>query len=431
MLATPVQIMKIPPPTRASSPARSTTSLAPAERRHRQQPGPDEPELGHQHRHGGDAGGDVEALGEAEQARGPGRNREPADRVLVGMGEQAGDETDREEDAEGGAEPGGEPLVAQRALVGVLAQREVGVGREPRQPLRYRHGGSLRCGRGGRSSGLRRRCGRGGAGGARPPGRGRRWRRRRPPPSRTTAPGTGPARAAPGRAANRRSALVGGSTSTTTVPSAASSSPQRRSSRSGSPPMPMLPSARSTVRHRPWPGSGSKTDFWRTGAPRLRHSATAAGAGSTPSATVPRWARPMTNRPGPQPTSRTGPAMVVEEPLLGGGGFGVPPGRIEREPGAVVGPEDDGVGRSSRHHFPSRRAASERPGDRPRRCAARGKSRATAPEVVDRVDVPLRRRPVQAKAERHGCGPPGPGRCGVRSSGCRRTSPAGRRRASR
>src|SRR5205823_7652624 len=90
--------------------------------------GPDDPQLGQEDGHRGDAGGDVDALGDPEEAGGPGRDREPAEWVLMEMGVQTGDETDAEENAERGAQDGGQTFVAQRAAIGVLVQGQVGIG---------------------------------------------------------------------------------------------------------------------------------------------------------------------------------------------------------------------------------------------------------------------------------------------------------------
>jgi len=101
--------------------------------------------------------------------------------------------------------------------------------------------------------------------------------------------------------------MLPGSASMRSWPSGASSCAQRCSSRAGSPPMPMLPSASRTVAQRPCPGSGSNTERCRAGAPAWRTRATAAGEMSTPSAGIPRSVSATVSRPGPQPTSRTGP----------------------------------------------------------------------------------------------------------------------------
>ena len=84
----------------------------------------------------------------------------------------------------------------------------------------------------------------------------------------------------------------------------------RCSSRSGSPPMPMLPSISRMVGQRPAPGTRSNT--LRSSAGRYR----AIGSARPPSRRCPRPARraPLrasaeTNRPGPQPTSSVGPVQ--------------------------------------------------------------------------------------------------------------------------
>ena len=103
------------------------------------------------------------------------------------------------------------------------------------------------------------------------------------------------------------SSTLPGSASTRSWPPGASSCAQRRSSRAGSPPIPILPSASSTVAQRPCPGSESNTEQCRAGAPARRTRATAAREMSTPSAGIPRSVSATVSRPGPQPTSRTGP----------------------------------------------------------------------------------------------------------------------------
>ncbi len=93
--------------------------------------------------------------------------------------------------------------------------------------------------------------------------------------------------------------------SVTTTPPGRSSSPARRSNRIGFSPMPMFPSASSTVEHRVPSGTGSWTEACSTSAPEARASWTAAGATSTPVQAVQAVpSRARISRPGPQPTSR-------------------------------------------------------------------------------------------------------------------------------
>jgi hypothetical protein len=108
-----------------------------------------------------------------------------------------------------------------------------------------------------------------------------------------------------------RSSMSPGSASISSLPPGASSCVQRCSSPAGMPPMPMFPSASRTVAHRPWPGSGSNTERCRAGAPAWRTRDTAAREMSTPSAGIPRSVSAMVSRPGPQPTSRTGPRQCL------------------------------------------------------------------------------------------------------------------------
>ena len=104
-----------------------------------------------------------------------------------------------------------------------------------------------------------------------------------------------------------RRRLPGPSSSATIVPPGASTLPRRSKSCSGSPPMPTFPSKSRAVCHPPSLGRGSKTDRTRASPPRWRVDSTAPGATSMPTASMPRWASRATRRPGPHPTSRTGP----------------------------------------------------------------------------------------------------------------------------
>ena len=113
------------------------------------------------------------------------------------------------------------------------------------------------------------------------------------------------------RASWCRRPVPGAARSQTTRPVRSSSSTARRSSRTGAPPMPMLPSASSTVFQRPSPGSGSKTLRRRAETPRRRAWSTASRTMSTPSTTCPRSARCALIRPGPQPTSRVAPRQCA------------------------------------------------------------------------------------------------------------------------
>ena len=71
--------------------------------------------------------------------------------------------------------------------------------------------------------------------------------------------------------------------------------------------MPTLPSASSSVCHRPSPGTGSKTLRRNALAPRARVWPIDAPETSMPRAGRPRAASASTKRPGPQPMSMTGP----------------------------------------------------------------------------------------------------------------------------
>lgn len=84
-----------------------------------------------------------------------------------------------------------------------------------------------------------------------------------------------------------RSFSAGGPVSTMAVPPVWRSCAARRSSTSGSPPIPMLPSARSTCRHCPVRGKGANRSWCRAEPPRALHSATAAALSSTPNAAMP------------------------------------------------------------------------------------------------------------------------------------------------
>ena len=83
----------------------------------------------------------------------------------------------------------------------------------------------------------------------------------------------------------------------------------RCSSRSGSPPMPMLPSASSTWPQVPSPGNGPNTSRRTIGVRRRRHSRCATADRSTPSAGTPRSPSADTRRPGPHPRSIIGPVQ--------------------------------------------------------------------------------------------------------------------------
>ena len=73
--------------------------------------------------------------------------------------------------------------------------------------------------------------------------------------------------------------------------------------------MPMLPSSSSALRHFPPAGSSSKMSPTIARPPPPTASSTATGERSTPSANTPRAASARRWRPGPQPTSSTGPLM--------------------------------------------------------------------------------------------------------------------------
>ena len=103
--------------------------------------------------------------------------------------------------------------------------------------------------------------------------------------------------------------VPGGARSATTRPPGASSWAMRRSRRTGSPPMPRLPSASSTVSHRPSAGTRSKTLRRIAETPRSRVCQIASGTTSIPSTISPRSASSWVIRPGPQPTSSVGPAQ--------------------------------------------------------------------------------------------------------------------------
>ena len=81
----------------------------------------------------------------------------------------------------------------------------------------------------------------------------------------------------------------------------------RRSSRSGSPPMPMLPSMSSTVGQRPSPGRSRTRCAAGPAAPGRGSARRRSRRCRRPSAATPRSVSADTNRPGPQPTSSTGP----------------------------------------------------------------------------------------------------------------------------
>ena len=81
------------------------------------------------------------------------------------------------------------------------------------------------------------------------------------------------------------------------------------SSAAGSPPMPMLPSASSTVRQRPAPGPGRTRRCSSARPPAARVISTAYGVTSMPRAGSPRSASATVSRPGPEPTSSVGPAQ--------------------------------------------------------------------------------------------------------------------------
>ena len=221
----------------------------------------------------------------------------------------------------------------------------------------------------------------------------------------------------------------------------------------GSPPMPMVPSKRRHVAHRPSPGRGPKRSASRTSAPRFRARARASGDESTPRAGTPRLARLTTRRPGPHPRSSTGPSTVLEQlPLLGDGG-GVPAGPVEDQVLAGVGAQDQGRrrpeagdggvplgrpggrrgGRGGRRwtsgHPPGGSGEAE-----PRRAAMRavrvsGPAATTSAKVVEACRGRRGSGGGRRRGRGRGDGPPGPGRCGRCSWAGPGTRPAsGRRR---
>ena len=87
----------------------------------------------------------------------------------------------------------------------------------------------------------------------------------------------------------------------------ARSAATRRSSSTGSPPMPMLPSASRAHTQSPSPGSRSNTSRHSALTPRARVNETASGTMSIPRTPMPREARWQLILPAPQPTSSAGP----------------------------------------------------------------------------------------------------------------------------
>ena len=160
---------------------------------------------------------------------------------------------------------------------------------------------------------------------ARPPS-GRRLEPPRSRPGRRDAPAcstaSGPSSAQangvdaepPARRCSRctRRPVPGAARSTTTRPPACTRRRARRSSATGSPPMPMLPSASSAVSQRPSWGRAPKTSRCRARMPRCRARATASGARSTPSTSWPRAASSAASRPGPQPEVDGGAPAAFE-----------------------------------------------------------------------------------------------------------------------
>ncbi len=121
----------------------------------------------------------------------------------------------------------------------------------------------------------------------------------------------------------------------------------------------MLPSSSSAVRQLPAPGISPKMSATIARAPPLRASATATGLRSTPSAGTPRALSARRCRPGPQPTSSTGPSIPSSRPRVEPiGGSQVAPNR-ERQRGPVL--ESDQRARwPAGRHCAAQRALVER-----------------------------------------------------------------------
>ena len=132
MLATPVTSMNSDP----ADERQQAQSLDRVQRvvgqRPPEQPREDRPELGEQQRDGGDAGRDVEALGEAVEPGRSGRPREPRRRLLDQVRQQPGEEADEERDAEQRAEGRRDPIAVARIGEALVAPRRDPVGERAR-----------------------------------------------------------------------------------------------------------------------------------------------------------------------------------------------------------------------------------------------------------------------------------------------------------
>ena len=106
--------------------------------------------------------------------------------------------------------------------------------------------------------------------------------------------------------------------------------------------MPMLPSSSSALRQVPLPGSSPKMSPTIARPPRPTASCTATGERSTPSANTPRAASACRWRPGPQPTSSTGPPSPSSSSLVGRVGRAEVAVEGERQDGAVPQPHAGG-----------------------------------------------------------------------------------------
>ena len=197
--------------------------------------------------------------------------------------------------------------------------------------------------------------------------------------------------------------------------------------------MPMLPSSSSA--RLPGAGAGHLVEDRaddRAARRRRAASATATGERSTPSANTPRRASAWRWRPGPQPTSSTGPLSAVEHrsSVVSAG-----PSQRASASGIAAVPQPHRAGaHRARAGARARRRRRER-ADRldappaPARTRCAGAWRGDRPGVVDRVDVAERRLLVDAQSElRRGAraaqrsrparssGPPGTHRATARSS---------------
>ena len=228
----------------------------------------------------------VHALGDAVAPHGPRRGQERQVGQVVPVADQAGQEADAEADAQPGADPGGECRCAQ----GEVNAASVGTGRAPHRvsTANQRPSCSSRCVTSSPASAASASTASG----------------------PTWAQGNGRDRLQAGDQVRVVTADAGpglGEVADHPPRRGAAARAPRRSSRTGAPPMPMLPSASSTVSQRPSPGSGSNTLRRRAGdaAPpgllhRLVHDVDAQHD-------VPGRREVGAHPAGPQPTSRVAP----------------------------------------------------------------------------------------------------------------------------